>query len=151
MTDTTSAAPGPREVLARYHRAMLDKSADDLADLYAADAVHEFPFLAPGMPARYQGQEEIRSGYRAAWGASPVRLGDIRDVMVFEAADPEVIVGQWAATGTVTTTGRTFSATGLLILQVRDGRIVQARDYMDSLGTYRELDQLPALVAALRT
>lgn len=46
---------------------------------------------------------------------------------------------------------RTFSATGLLILQVRDGRIVHARDYMDSLGTYRELDQLPALVAALRT
>lgn len=40
----------PREVLARYYRAMVDKSADDLADLYAVDAVHEFPFAVPGFP-----------------------------------------------------------------------------------------------------
>jgi len=30
MPDTTSADLGPRKVLARYQRAMLDKSADDL-------------------------------------------------------------------------------------------------------------------------
>ncbi|MEU2780190.1 hypothetical protein ABZ646_47280, partial [Streptomyces sp. NPDC007162] len=69
MPDPTSANLGPREVLARYQRAMLDKSADDLADLYAVDAMHEFPFLFPGMPERYQGREEVRAGYRAAWDA----------------------------------------------------------------------------------
>ncbi|MGP3922345.1 hypothetical protein [Streptomyces sp. 8N616] len=66
MPDTNSADLSPRDVLARYHRAMLDKSADNLADLYAANAVHEFPFLFPGMPDRYQGREEVRAGYRAA-------------------------------------------------------------------------------------
>ncbi|MDQ0681224.1 putative Zn-dependent protease with MMP-like domain [Streptomyces achromogenes] len=53
MPDTTSADLGPREVLARYQQAMLDKCADDLADRYAVDAVHEFPFFFPGMPERY--------------------------------------------------------------------------------------------------
>ncbi|MCD0486526.1 nuclear transport factor 2 family protein, partial [Streptacidiphilus sp. ASG 303] len=63
----------PREVLARYHRAVLDRSADDLADLDAADAVHEFPVPFPGMPARHPGRAEVRAGFRAAWDASPAR------------------------------------------------------------------------------
>ena len=149
MSEPSPATPGPREVLARYHRAMLDLSADDLADLYAPDAVHEFPFLAPGWPARYHGREEVREGYRAAWGASPARLEEIRDVVVYETADPEVIVGEWAATGTVSTTGRPFAASGLLILRVRDDLIVHARDYMDALGNYHAMDRMPALIARI--
>ncbi len=41
-------------VVERYHRAMYDKSADDLADLYTEDAVHEFPFSVPGLPPRLE-------------------------------------------------------------------------------------------------
>ncbi|MFJ2721633.1 nuclear transport factor 2 family protein [Streptomyces sp. NPDC087437] len=102
MPNTTSANLSPRDVLARYHRAMLDKSADDLADLYAADAVHEFPFLGfPGMPERYQGREEVRAGYRAARGASPAQPQKIHDVLVHESIDPEVITVEQGVVGTV--------------------------------------------------
>ncbi|MFF1906936.1 nuclear transport factor 2 family protein [Kitasatospora sp. NPDC058218] len=149
MPDTTSAKPGPREVLARYQRAMLDKSADDLADLYAADAVHEFPFLFPGMPARYQGREEVRAGYRAAWGASPAQPQEIREVVVHESTDSEVITVEQVVTGTVTTTGQTFSLPGLLVLRVRNGRIVHVRDYMDGLGVAHAMGRLAAVVAGL--
>src|SRR5262245_59464302 len=101
MSPYPSAGLGPREVLARYRRAMLDKSADDLADLYAVDAVHEFPFLSPGMPARYNGREEVRAGYKAAWGASPARPERIREVAVHESTDPEVITVEQVVAGTV--------------------------------------------------
>lgn len=40
MSESSPATPGPREVLARFHRAMLDFSPDDLADLHAVDAVY---------------------------------------------------------------------------------------------------------------
>jgi hypothetical protein len=33
---------------------MLDTSPDDLADLYAIAAVHEFPFSSPGFPPRFE-------------------------------------------------------------------------------------------------
>ncbi|MFI0715123.1 YybH family protein [Streptomyces inhibens] len=75
MSRTTLAALSAREILDRFHRAMLDKSADDLADLYAPDAVHEFPFLFPSVPERYEGREEVRAGYRAAWGAAGSAFG----------------------------------------------------------------------------
>ncbi|MFJ6134324.1 nuclear transport factor 2 family protein [Kitasatospora sp. NPDC092286] len=149
MPDTTSTSPGPREVLARYQRAMLDKSADDLADLYAVDAVHEFPFLSPGMPARYQGSEEVRAGYRAAWGASPAQPREIHEVAVHESTDPEVITVEQVVTGTVATTGQTFSIPGLLVLRVRNGRIVHVRDYMDGLGVAHTMGRLDAVVASL--
>ncbi|UKY53157.1 nuclear transport factor 2 family protein [Streptomyces inhibens] len=121
MSRTTSAALSAREILDRFHRAMLDKSADDLADLYAPDAVHEFPFLFPGMPERYEGREEVRAGYRAAWGASRAEPQEICEVVVHESVDPEVITVEQTVCGVVTTTGESFSFPGLLVLRVRNG------------------------------
>ncbi|MEU9111376.1 nuclear transport factor 2 family protein [Streptomyces sp. NPDC048483] len=149
MPDTISANLGPREVLARYQRAMLDKSADDLADLYAVDAVHEFPFLFPGMPECYQGREEVRAGYRAAWDASPAQPQEIREVVVHENTDPEVIVVEQVVSGTMTTTGRPFSFPGLLVIRVRNSQIVHVRDYMDGLGVAHAMGRLTAVAASL--
>jgi ketosteroid isomerase-like protein len=139
----------PREVLSRFHQAMVDKSPDDLADLYAADSVHEFPFRAPVFPARLHGREEVRAAYHQTWGASPVKLEKIEDVVVHEAADPEVVVGEWRGTGTVAPDDRPFHASGLLILRVRNGEIVETRDYMDVFGTFHAMGRLKDMVARL--
>ncbi|MFI6846544.1 nuclear transport factor 2 family protein [Kitasatospora sp. NBC_00085] len=145
MPDSTSA----RSVLARYRQAILDKSADDLAGLYAEDGVHELPFLFPGMPTAYHGREEVRAAYRAAWSASPAKPLEIREVATHESTDPEVIVAEQLVRGELTTTGRPFSFPGLLVLRVRDGLIVHARDYMDGLTVAHTMGRLPAVAAAL--
>jgi ketosteroid isomerase-like protein len=144
MPPAAPAALGPRDVLARYRRAMVD-----LADLYSVDAVHEFPFLFPGMPARYQGREEVRAGYRAAWGASPAQPQQIREVAVHESTDPEVITVEQIVTGTVATTGEPFAFPGLLVMRVRNGLIVRVRDYMDGLAVAHTMGRLPAVAAML--
>ena len=124
----------PHEVLTRYYQAILDKSPDDLADLYAVDAVHEFPFTSPGFPPSFEGREAVRAGYRAAWGASPVQVEEVRRVAAYETADPEVIVAEHVVVGTLPTKATTFTVPGLLILHVRNGLITRVRDYMDGLG-----------------
>jgi ketosteroid isomerase-like protein len=113
---------------------MLEKSPDDLADLYAVDAVHEFPFTSPGFPSRYEGREAVRAGYRAAWGASPVQVEEVRKLAAHETADPEVIIAEHVVVGTLPTKHTTFTVPGLLILHVRNGMITRVRDYMDGLG-----------------
>ncbi|MFI9255434.1 nuclear transport factor 2 family protein [Streptomyces sp. NPDC053069] len=149
MSTTSPADLGPREALARYRRAMLDKSADDLAALYAVDAVHEFPFLFPGMPARYHGREEVRAGYKAGWGASPAQPQPVREVVVHESTDPEVITVEQIVTGTIATIGGSFEFPGVLVMRVRNGLIVHVRDYMDSLGVAHAMGRLPAVTAML--
>ncbi|WP_307825954.1 nuclear transport factor 2 family protein [Streptomyces sp. MBT33] len=124
----------PHEVLTCYYQAMLDKSPDDLADLYAVDAVHEFPFTSPGFPARFEGREAVRAGYRAAWGASPAQVREVRRVSAHETADPEVIIAEHVVVGTLPAKGTTFTVPGLLILHVHNGLIMRVRDYMDGSG-----------------
>lgn len=130
----SSPSRSPQQVLAAYHQAMLDKSADDLADLYAVDAVHEFPFASPGFPPRFDGREQVRAGYRTAWGASPAQVVEIRDLTVHRSTDAEVIIAEQVVVGELATTGHTFAVPGLLVLRVRDGLIMHTRDYMDGFG-----------------
>lgn len=146
-----STTPGPSELLARYRRAMLDLDADALAGLYAEDGVHEFPFLFPGMPECYRGREEVRAGYRAAWGASEARPREIREVAVHPGADPEVLVVEQLVIGTVASTGQPFTLPGLLVLRAREGLLVHVRDYMDGLGVAHAMGRLAAVAARLES
>ncbi|MGW2375003.1 nuclear transport factor 2 family protein [Kitasatospora sp. NPDC001683] len=144
-----SVVPSPLELLARYRRAMLDLDADALAELYAEDGVHEFPFLFPGMPERYRGREEVRAGYRAAWGASEARPQEIREVAVHPGADPEVLTVEQLVIGRVASTGKEFAFPGLLVMRARGGQLVHVRDYMDGLGVARAMGRLSAVAARL--
>lgn len=139
----------PRAILRRYQQALIDMSADDLAGLYAADAVHEVPFLFPGMPDRFVGREQVRAAYRAAWAASDARPQAVREVGVHHCADSEVLIAEQVVSGVLRSTGRPFEFPGVLVLRVRDGEIVHVRDYMDGLGVAHALGRLPAVVAAL--
>ena len=123
--------------IARYQQAMLDKSADALADLYAEDAVHEIPFAVPGFPPRFEGREAVRAAYGAMWEKSPVVIERVDSLAVYQATDPEVAVVEQLTIGSVGPGGPQFSMPSLLVLRVRNGLIVQCRDYMDGLTLSR--------------
>lgn len=126
----------PRTVLARFRQAMIDKSADDLADLYAPDGVHEFPFAFRGLPARLNGREEVRAVYRRLWGATPARVEEVRDVETYDTTEPGVIVSRQTVSCSLPD-GTAFTVPGLLILHVRDGLLTRVADYMDAAGSER--------------
>jgi ketosteroid isomerase-like protein len=139
-----------RSLLARYHSAMLAKSADALAELYAVDGVHEFPLLSPFFPKRLNGHEEVRKHYGAVWGASPIRILEIRDVATHKTLDPQVLVSEAEFTAEATSMNRTFVLSFVIVMKIENGLIVHLRDYMDALGAAFELDRLPNLVEALK-
>jgi len=133
----------PRDVLRRFYAAMKAKSADMFADLYAPDAIHEFSFYTPHRPPRYVGREEVRAGYASAWTNHPLHIDDIFDVFVYDATDPEVVLGQWRLRGSLVATGAPVEVTGVVVLRVRDGLIVHCHDVMDVLGTSKALGRVP--------
>lgn len=132
MADQVTA--GPREVLERLQRTAIDKALDDMIDLYAEDAVYEFPFTRPGVPSRMDGRGRIADFLRANWENSPLRYTEYRNVVVRRTDDPEVIVVEQDAVGTSAATGRDFALPNLLVLTVRDGRIAHVRDYVNVLA-----------------
>jgi uncharacterized protein len=121
----------PAEVLARRRQLIMNGDADGFADLFAPDAVIETPFAAlPGMPARQEGRETIRELARQVM-ASPLRLEDLEVVEFYETQDPEVVIVEMRTKGSITTTGRSFTATSIQVLRIRDGQIVLFRDFAD--------------------
>jgi len=121
----------PTDVLARRRQLMLDGDADGFADLFAPDAVIEFSFHGPpGTPVRLEGREAIREYSRQVM-VSPLRLEDYEVAELYQTQDPAVVIVEMRAKVTVTTTGRSITATSIQILRIREGHIVLFRDFAD--------------------
>ena len=122
----------PADVLAERRRLILRGDTDGFADLFAPDGVIEGPFTGPpGTPLRLEGREAIREYSRHVM-ASPLRLEDFEVVELYQTQDPEVVIVELRTKGTVTTTGRSFAATSIQILRIREGQIVLFRDFPNS-------------------
>ncbi|WP_395104456.1 nuclear transport factor 2 family protein [Actinomadura sp. SCN-SB] len=124
---------GAREVLERFRRAAIDQSPEDMSRLYAADAVHEFPFTAPGVPSRLEGREEIVTWIAAGWETNTLKYNRYRTYAIHDTGDPETIIVEQEALGTSTSTGA-FALPNIVVLTVRDGRIAHLRDYVNVLA-----------------
>ena len=132
----------PREVFERLIDGVTHRRWDELPGLYAEDTVVTHPFATPAEPLR--GREALRRHFAAAAGMALEMTA--RDVVVHETADPEVVIGEFAYEGRVTTTGRPFTVRNVFVLRVRDGLIVESRDYADHLAFAAATGRLPALV-----
>lgn len=128
----------PRAVLARWRQAAIDQSADDLRRVYAADAVHEFPFTLPGLPSHLEGRDAIVDWVTEGWRSGPLRYERYRTVAIHDTGDPATIVVEQEVTGTSATTGP-FTLPNLLVLTVHNGQVGRLRDYVN----------LPAAAAAM--
>ena len=121
----------PADVLARRSQLILNGDADGFAALFTPDAVIESSFAGPpGTPVRLEGREAIREYSRRVM-ASPLRLEDFAVAKLYQTEDPEVVITEMRAQGTVTTTGRSFTTTSVQIIRIREGRIVHSRDFAD--------------------
>jgi ketosteroid isomerase-like protein len=134
----------PREVFERLIDGVTNRRWDELPALYAEDAVVVHPMAPRGEPLA--GRAALRRHF-AAGAALDVGM-TARDVVVHETTDPEVIIAEFGYAGRVSTTGREFTVPNVFVMRVRDGLIVESRDYADHLAFAAATGHLPALLAA---
>ncbi|MBD2898695.1 nuclear transport factor 2 family protein [Actinomadura nitritigenes] len=115
----------PRAVFQRLIDGVTARRPDGLPQLYAEDAVVVHPFARPA--SRLEGREALREHF-AQLETLPVEMA-ARNVVVHQTADPEVIVAEFEYAGRNTETGRDFVVPNVFVMRVRDGRIVESRDY----------------------
>ncbi|HEX3591959.1 MAG TPA: nuclear transport factor 2 family protein [Pseudonocardiaceae bacterium] len=124
---------GPRAVLERWRRAAIGQSIADMRRMYAVDAVHDFPFTRPGLPARLAGRDEIVDWIAAGWQDNSLKYDRYRTIAVHDTNDPDTIVVEQEAIGTSATTGD-FALPNIIVLTARDGEIIHVRDYVNVLA-----------------
>jgi ketosteroid isomerase-like protein len=141
----------PRDIAELMRQRLSQADMAGFADLFAADAVFEYPFEHPGWPTVIHGRDEIRD-HLVESRRDLTSLIEITafDTVVHETADPEVLVLEYEVAGVTKATGRPFRfASGVGVLTVRDGEVVRYRDYTNPLGAAAATGQLPRLLAGL--
>ncbi|MGI5502607.1 nuclear transport factor 2 family protein [Lentzea sp. CA-135723] len=117
------------DLIPRALQLLLDKDMIGFAGLWAEDGVMEFPFAPPGWPARLEGRAAIEDYLR-----DYPKMLDIRAFpkqVVHET--PDVLVAEFDAEGVVVATGKPYRASYIAVITVRDGEIVNYRDYWNPL------------------
>lgn len=137
----------PRQVVERLIDGISNGSWLELDELYAEDAVVDYPFALP-TPRRLQGRPAIRR-YFAAVAKAPLELR-AHNVVVHETKDPEVVIVEYDYDALATATGQSFQVTNIQVSRVRDGRIVSSRDYHDHVALADATGQLSDVLSAIR-
>jgi uncharacterized protein len=83
-------------------------------------------------------------------GYTPTLRYQPEAIVVHETTDPEVIVAEFEYRGTVVATAKSFAVPCIFVLRVRDGLIVESRDYIDHVAFAEARGTLDVLLASLR-
>jgi ketosteroid isomerase-like protein len=143
MTDPKS----PREVFLALVHGVAAGRWQELPDLYAeqTDVVHPFhPLRAPALRTR----DELREHFKPT-DTVPRMERRPANITIHETADPEVIVAEFEYRGIDAGTGEPTALPGIFVLRVRNGEIVESRDYFDHLTAARIRGGLAELITAV--
>jgi uncharacterized protein len=112
--------------------------------MWAPDVVIEQPFAAGG-PSRVEGRDNFLAATKTSRETLPVRMDEMRNVVVHETTDPNKIVVEYELVGTLLTTGEQRSALFIAVMEVRDGLMTLWREYQNTLAIAEALGQVPDL------
>jgi ketosteroid isomerase-like protein len=140
----------PREVFLRLVHGVADRDFDALPALYAEQTDVRHP-MSPYGDKPLLSRDALREHFG---GVGPRVAGVVRyqpdNIRIHESQDPEVVVGEFDYAGTVIATGEPFRVPCVFVLRVRDGLIVESRDYIDHVGMARARGLTDELVEVLR-
>lgn len=140
----------PYETFLRLVHGVADRDFEALPALYAEQTDVRHPMSPYGDHPLLS-----RDALREHFGAAGPRVAEVvqfqpANIRVHETADPEVIVAEFDYAGTVIATGEEFTVPCVFVLRVRDGLIVESRDYIDHVAMARARGQLDELIGQLR-
>jgi uncharacterized protein len=139
----------PRDTVERFLQSTVSGSPGDIADCYADQVVMEMPFaVAPLYPERIETtREQLRARFAA--GAALRHYTGLGRVVIHETTAPDVVVVEFELHGRMVAADEPFTLGFVLVMTIRDGRIVHSRDYTDPIAGARALGKLPDLLTAL--
>jgi ketosteroid isomerase-like protein len=148
----SQAGPPPAQAPEGTPRAVLHRLLDSIAweenqasraDLYADDAYVTHPFH-PTAPA-IEGRDELRQHFARPRGYAM----KAQNIVFHEGADPELVVAEFDYVGTAA--GNPVLGKHIFVTRVRDGLIVESRDYADYVAVASATGQLTEMIAAARS
>jgi ketosteroid isomerase-like protein len=110
---------------------LLDPQLQEVEDFFAAEAIFEFPFAPPGLPAQLNGAAAIRA--HLAKLPEMIEIEEFSRPIVHRSEQPGVRIVEFQVRGRAVVSQRPYHQRYINVIQVSDGRIVHYRDYWNPL------------------
>ena len=118
--------------IATAYQTLIGRGAwDEWIELWAEDGTLEFPYAPPGRQSIYRGKAEILAYMKAATGK--MKIDSIGAMRVHPLLDPHGMTVELAARGSILATGKPYDQKYVFFFEVRNGKIVQYREYWNPL------------------
>lgn len=115
---------------------LADLDMSGFSDLFAQDALFEYPFGFPGAPPELRGRAAIREHLLESRTSVRDRI-EVTGVesTLHETVDPDVAIIETVVSGVAKATGNAFRfPSGVGVVYTRDGEVVRYRDYSNVVG-----------------
>jgi uncharacterized protein len=101
-------------------------------DTIADNAVFEFRYLFPGWPQKISSRQALMALY-AGYGNN-IFLDGADALVVHHSQDARVVILEYEVHGKIVGTGASYDNRFISVITIEDRKIVEWRDYMDSLA-----------------
>jgi len=131
IDDAASRRAAAQRTLAEHLRLTAAGRLDEWAELFAPDAVLEFPFAPAGMPRQVKGREAL-----VAHMANFPKMFDVEfvDLVFHETIDPSLVIAEFRSTGTALPTGKPYEQTCISVVRTNgDALITHYLEYWNPL------------------
>ncbi|WP_438027204.1 nuclear transport factor 2 family protein [Sorangium sp. So ce233] len=110
------------------HLALIGRDLERWLDLFADDAVVEFPYApALGAPAVLEGKAAIRRHFEGI--LERFRDLSLRDARRYPTTDPDVALAEVHGSAIILPAGRRYEQDYVMLVATRNGKVVRYREY----------------------
>lgn len=120
-----------QHAVAEHLRLTAAGRTDEWVELFAPDAVLEFPYAPVGMPRQVAGRDALVAHMKVFPETFDVEFVDL---VFHETVDPSLVIAEFRSTGTARSTGKPYEQTCISVVRTDDdGRITHYLDYWNPL------------------
>ena len=131
MTDDEGIRLETLALMQQYQTLLTEARFGEWIELWADDAVCEFPFASPGRPRLLQGKEQILA-YMTTY-PSRIFIEGVDKLRVHPALDPNVVVVEMTIKGRAVETDKPYNQQYVIVAETRDGKLTHYREYWNPL------------------
>ncbi|MFE3019747.1 nuclear transport factor 2 family protein [Streptomyces sp. NPDC059256] len=131
VRDTAARRTAAQHTVAEHLRLTAAGRTDEWVELFAPDAVLEFPYAPSGVPRRVRGREALIAHMRGFPETFDVAFVDLA---FHDTVDPSLVIAEFRSTGTALPTGKPYEQRCVSVVRTDDhARITHYLDYWNPL------------------
>ena len=133
------------QLVQTYVGTLKDARIDEWGELWAEDAVCEFPFARDAGRRVYTGKDAVVAYTRAIMGR--IRVDHVERLRVMPLEDPEGVVIEAGIEAVILPEGKRYNQTYVAVCETRDGKIRHYREYFNPLVSEEALNNGRTIVS----